>query len=37
MQQKKKLDRNGLSYPQEVFRSTGIPELDKAIKMQLST
>ena len=29
------LDKNGF-LPQEVFRSTGIPELDKAIKMQLA-
>ena len=31
----KMLDKNGF-LPQEVFRSTGIPELDKAIKMQLA-
>ena len=29
------LDKNGF-LPQEIFRSTGIPELDKAIKMQLA-
>ncbi len=31
----KMLDKNGF-LPQEIFRSTGIPELDKAIKMQLA-
>ena len=29
------LDKNGF-LPQEIFRSTGIPELDKAIKMQIA-
>jgi len=31
----KMLDKNGF-LPQEIFRSTGIPELDKAIKMQIA-